>query len=197
MSKCSSVQWVQRDTACACALLRYSVLRCATDQEVPLGGGRVHDCPKYQPVLGATTQPHTQKKWPWGSDEGERSQEMHVPTPGWFITFWLECAGDDGVSVPCSFPLRVPGKPVNEPGDHCRVGAQLVSGDCVNRARSVFHTHTHTHIHTHTHTHTHIHTRTRRADIFTGHHRLNRNDIPTPDEPPTKSRRAMTVTWKS
>ena len=78
---------------------------------------------------------------------------MHVPTPGWRVTFWLKCAGDDGVSVPCPFPLRVPGKPVNESGDHCRVGARLVSGDHVNCAHSVAHsdaphtrrTHTHTH----------------------------------------------------
>ena len=54
-----TVGLVRRSMCLSPHLLPYSVLRCATDQEVPLGGVRVHDCPKYQPVLGATTQPHT------------------------------------------------------------------------------------------------------------------------------------------
>ena len=64
---------------------------------------------------------------------------MHVSTPGWRIAFWLECAGDDGVCVSCPFPLRVPGKPVNEPGDYCSVGQAI--GWCqaiVYTARIVF-----------------------------------------------------------
>ena len=65
---------------------------------------------------------------------------MHVSTPGRLVTFKLECTGNDGVSVLCPIPPCVPGKPVNEPGDYCNMGARLVSGNRVNRAHSIFRT---------------------------------------------------------
>ena len=97
----------------------------------------VYPCKQFRsdPVLGAPTQPHTQKKM---LQVGAVLEEVDIRIPSWGIPLGLEIWWDVPVCVPLVVPAGVVAKPASQPFACLLLHARLVVSYCIHRAHSVF-----------------------------------------------------------